>query len=121
VAFDGAPAANRPAQQDAHGGGPAGPPRLRLAYGAVLLAAAIVLLAAGLAGYLLFAPHGVNLVRLQWAGSAANAVRAAGAAPASYRLGLLRDLELAVPGATLGLLAACYLGRRVSLIHFSWR
>ena len=113
MAFDKAAAAQSQAPQNNPGTPSPGSPRLRMASGAALLAGAVVLVAAGLTGYRLSAPHGLAEVRFQWAGSRAAAIRVIGGRAASYRLGLLRDLEALVPGYTLGLLAACYLGRRV--------
>src|ERR1039458_8226233 len=113
LAFDKAAAAQSQAPQNNPATQPPGSPRLRMASGAALLAGAVVLVAAGLTGYRLSAPHGLAEVRFQWAGSRAAAIRVIGGRAASYRLGLLRDLEALVPGYTLGLLAACYLGRRV--------
>jgi hypothetical protein len=90
-------------------------PRLPMRLG-ILLASGSA--ASVIAGWWLFAkylPPGVNLVRLQWAGSSAAATRVVGDSTAQYRLGLGWDLWALVPGFTLGLLGACYLGWKIFL------
>jgi hypothetical protein len=77
------------------------------------LAAAVGLTLVGVVLYLVFAPQHINLVRLQWAGASAAAVTAVGGRADGFRAALSWDLRALIPGYTLGLLVACYLGLRV--------
>ena len=55
----------------------------------------------------------IDLAALQWAGSSGAAVTAADGRVSGFRFALRWDLWALMPGYTLGLLTACYLGRRV--------
>ena len=74
--------------------------------------AAIVLLGAAVGLYVFLVPHHINLVRLQWAGSSKGAVGVVGGLTGAFRTGVQWDLWASIPG-TVGLLSACWLGRRV--------
>ncbi len=85
--------------------------------GAGLLLLSLALLAAGLGLFHVYAPN-VALVHLQWAGSATTANRIVHpAAYGQYRVALYWDLAGLIPGFTLGLIAASYLGWRVFWTH----
>lgn len=85
--------------------------------GAGLLLLSAALLAAGLSLFHVYAPN-VALVHLQWAGSATMANRIVHQkAYGQYRVALYWDLAALIPGFTLGLIAAGYLGWRVFWTH----
>ena len=84
--------------------------------GVGLLVLSLVLLAAGLAVYGAGAPS-VDLVHLQWAGSATVADTIVRQAVGQYRVALYYDLGALIPGYTLGLIVAGYLGWRVFWAH----
>ncbi len=77
------------------------------------LAVAVGLTVTGALVYRTYAPHHIDLAALQWAGSSGAAVTAADGRVSGFRFALRWDLWALMPGYTLGLLTACYLGRRV--------
>ncbi len=98
-------------------GSPGSPPQpdgttLSVASGWGLVALSIALIGAGIAVFAICVPKGIDLVRLQWAGSAAVARNLVGERVSAYRNGLWSDVALIV-GLPVGLVVACFLGRRV--------
>ena len=82
-----------------------------------LLLLSMALLSAGIGVFRAYAPS-VDLVHLQWAGSATVANKIVHqTAYGPYRVALYYDLAALVPGFTFGLIAADYLGRRVFWTH----
>ena len=80
----------------------------------VLVIVAIGLVAAGIGVYAPHQPSGIDLVRLQWAaGLTDNALGGLRLHAAQFRGALDWDLRALIPGYAVGLLVACYLGRRV--------
>jgi hypothetical protein len=71
-----------------------------------------VALIAGVVVYRTFAPHGIDIVRLQAAGSSSAAVKLVGRRTQDYRDAVLLDLPL-IAGYTLGLIAVCGMGAGV--------
>jgi hypothetical protein len=66
--------------------------------------------------YAAYAPS-VDLVHLQWAGSAAVAAGVVRQAVGQFRVAIYYDLGVLIPGFTFGLMTAGYLGRRVFWAH----
>ncbi len=83
-----------------------------MGWGIVCLVAAVGLVVGGALVFALDAPQHIDLVSLQWAGSAKAASELVGARTGAYRTGLYWDFPFIV-GFTGGLLLACYLGRKV--------
>jgi hypothetical protein len=80
----------------------------------VLVIAALGSVAAGLSVYAPHQPSGVDLVRLQWAASLTDkALDGIRLQAAQFRGALDWDMRALIPGYVVGLLVACYLGRRV--------
>jgi hypothetical protein len=80
--------------------------------GIVCLVASVGLVVAGILAFSLGAPSHIDLVSLQWAGSATTASGVVGDRSGAFQTGLYWDFALIV-GFTGGILVACYLGRRV--------
>jgi hypothetical protein len=93
--------------------------RLKEAYPRKPLAIALVIVALGsvAAGIWVYAPHqpsGVDPVRLQWAASLTDkALGVVRLRATQFRGALDWDMRALIPGYVVGLLVACYLGRRV--------
>ena len=85
---------------------------LTMRRGIVVLIASVVLIAGGILAFALGAPSHIDLVSLQWAGSAEKATNVVGNEVGAYRTGIYWDVPLIV-GYTGGLFLACYLGRKV--------
>jgi hypothetical protein len=77
------------------------------------LGVAVGLTVAGALAYRTYAPHHIDLAALKWAGSSGAAVTAVDGRVSGFRFALRWDLWALMPGYTLGLLTACYLGLRV--------
>ncbi len=83
-----------------------------MGWGIACLVASLSLAIGGILAFALGAPSHIDLVSLQWAGSAVTAGHVVGDRSGAFRTGLYWDFALIV-GYTGGLLLACYLGRRV--------
>jgi len=81
-------------------------------WGIACLVASVGLVVGGFLAFALGAPRHIDLVSLQWAGSATTASGVVGDRAGAFRTGLYWDFPLIV-GFTGGLLLACYLGRKV--------
>jgi len=91
--------------------------------GVLCLVASLVLVVGGIVASAVETPDTVNLVSLEWSRSTAGAVHMVGTRAAEFRTGLYWDLVLA-GASTIGILLACYLGRRVfwtvGLLRWAW-
>ena len=91
--------------------------------GVLCLVASLVLVVGGIVASAVETPDTVNLVSLEWSRSTAGAVHMVGTRAAEFRTGLCWDLVLA-GASTIGILLACYLGRRVfwtvGLLRWAW-
>jgi hypothetical protein len=93
------------------------PARIGRLQAAGLLLLSVALLAAGIGVFRAYAPS-VDLVHLQWAGSATVANKIVHqTAYGQYRMALYYDLAALIPGFTFGLIVADYLGWRVFWTH----